>query len=560
MIVPIYWLSRHEEIDARGPWDTGLLERLFARQVYPIPPELEFQHALIGAQDSIPQGPIGIVVVPARHHSSADDVEWINVQIGGLGGVLLILCGDEEAGFPWKQVRHENIRFWVQMPDPDHYADMPRPVTFFFGNGWRYEWPDALDRHRGVDRDVNWAFAGQVTNVRRKRCANGLRHARPHGVLVETPGFSQGLPLDEYASLMEAAWVAPCPGGPKSVDTFRLYEALEAGAIPIIDCSDGGDRYWDMVYPDWDEYLVGSWDLETIGGEIEQVLANRYHYGALAASWWQQQKRAMTQRLCWDITRLCPGRGEFATQGCVAVVTTSPVPGNPDLGMIQETIESIPPLVDVYIACDGVRPEQAHLRDAYQEFVYRLTHAHLGCDVVVLYDGVWRHQAGTTRAAVHLLSGAGPGSGPLGDSRALLFMEHDTPLVVDEPIDFSGCLQLIEGGHLDVIRFHHESHVLPDHEYLMVDHSTQSMLGVPIRRTRQWSQRPHLASLDYYYRILREYFRDDGRTMIEDRMHSVCQGEPYERNRLAIYHPDGNIKRSYHLDGRGDEPKWDMVF
>jgi hypothetical protein len=29
--------------------------------------------------------------------------------------------------------------------------------------------------------------------------------------------------------------------------------------------------------------------------------------------------------------------------------------------------------------------------------------------------------------------------------------------------------------------------------------------------------------------------------------------------RLWIYTPEGNIKRSYHLDGRGGDPKFEMV-
>ena len=114
---------------------------------------------------------------------------------------------------------------------------------------------------------------------------------------------------------------------------------------------------------------------------------------------------------------------------------------------------------------------------------------------------------------------------------------------------------------VDVLRFHHEAYILEPHEHLMVDHSTVNLLGLPVRRTRQWSQRPHLAGRDYYLTALGTYFTRESRTMIEDRLHGVCQSEPWSKNRIAIYHPDtGNIKRSYHSDGRGDEPKFEMVY
>jgi hypothetical protein len=83
------------------------------------------------------------------------------------------------------------------------------------------------------------------------------------------------------------------------------------------------------------------------------------------------------------------------------------------------------------------------------------------------------------------------------------------------------------------------------------------MMGGPLRRTRQWSQRPHLAGAGYYADMLQSEFSPQARCFIEDRMHSIASSHP-ERHRLAIYHPEtGNVKRSYHLDGRQGDPKFD---
>jgi hypothetical protein len=114
---------------------------------------------------------------------------------------------------------------------------------------------------------------------------------------------------------------------------------------------------------------------------------------------------------------------------------------------------------------------------------------------------------------------------------------------------------------LDVVRFHHESHILDDHQHLMLD-ETPNVLGglLPVYRTSQWSQRPHVARVDYYTRIIDTYFPKTCNTMIEDKMHSVCQDRAWQANRLAVYAPGPNIKRSLHTDGRGDDPKFDMRF
>ena len=131
----------------------------------------------------------------------------------------------------------------------------------------------------------------------------------------------------------------------------------------------------------------------------------------------------------------------------------------------------------------------------------------------------------------------------------------------------------METGEADIIRFHHEELCLPDHEHMMIDHydvqhETKSGERVSMRRTAQWSQRPHLARVSFYERILQQHFHPDSRTMIEDVMHGVVHQE-FERAgvngwynyRLWIYCPETDklgIKRSYHTDGRGADSKYEM--
>ena len=101
-MIDVYWLSRHPHIQARGPWDTGMLERLFAGTMFDT--GYDFVHHEV---DHLEPGRAGIVVLPARHH--ADDVDWLNGELAKLERVLLILCGDEEAVFDWRQVDHGRI-------------------------------------------------------------------------------------------------------------------------------------------------------------------------------------------------------------------------------------------------------------------------------------------------------------------------------------------------------------------------------------------------------------------------------------------------------------------
>jgi hypothetical protein len=156
---------------------------------------------------------------------------------------------------------------------------------------------------------------------------------------------------------------------------------------------------------------------------------------------------------------------------------------------------------------------------------------------------------------------------PLVDTSTILYVEHDAPLTPDMEYDWNGIFNLVNSGKANIVRFHFESRIPEEHKYLMLDKEADVIDGVPVIRTAQWSQRPHVASSEYYRDILNTYFSQDSRTMIEDKMHGIVI-EDYKRagrsgwnkHRIMIYAPEGNIKRSYHLDGRGTESKYDMKF
>jgi hypothetical protein len=248
--VPVYWLSFHEGIDSRGPWDTGLLERLFAHHFGA--DGYEYEHRVTSL---IEPGPLGVVVLPARHHASVEDVIRLNAEMAKLDAVLLIISGDEEGIFPWRDVDHDRIRFWVMMPKPGVHDDMA-DWAWFFGTGCKPGTAGQLQAGHPADvlrlKDTAWFFAGQVTHPRRKQAVNAMRRLdkRVPGRLLETEGFTRGFARSDYLEFLLGAKVAPCPSGPKTVDSMRFYEALEAGCCPLVDgvTPNGEDRWWRLYW------------------------------------------------------------------------------------------------------------------------------------------------------------------------------------------------------------------------------------------------------------------------------------------------------------------------
>jgi hypothetical protein len=233
------------------------------------------------------------------------------------------------------------------------------------------------------------------------------------------------------------------------------------------------------------------------------------------------------------------------------VVPCSPIASHPKTHILEETIGSIRhhlPSSEILLSFDGVRPEQESRRADYEESIRRTLWLAKQWGAVCPF--VWDehlHQVGMLRRVIETI-----------ETPLLMFVEQDTPLVCDELIAWPAVIDYLMAGEADSVRFAHEAMVHPEHA-----HMTVGLDGI-FMRTCQFSARPHVATVAYYRRILESHFSPEARCFTEDVMHSVCH-EAYKRDglsgwrqhKLTLYHPTGNIKRSYHLDGRAGEPKLD---
>lgn len=530
---------------------TGIAERQVWRPVS----ALTFDRQ-IGAHP-LPDG--AVLVVASRMENG--HTEPLQELIDRFDWVLVLAGSDEESTLDTPALHHPRMVVWQQYPRPAlHGQHRPFPL------GWPPDCPNLLPRYHveAEARPSDWVFAGQVTHDRRRDMVDALDGV-PGGELHGSDVFAGGIQYPDYLRLMASAKLAPAPSGPVHPDSFRTWEALEAGTLPLVDAQaphgvGGLDGYWswlcdgDPPFPVIDDWAT----LPTvIATELDRWPANAIR----ASGWWQGAKRDWAYRLD-DTVRDLAGI-EAKPMGVSDLVTvlipTSPIPSHPDLKIITETIESIrahPALTDaeILVLCDGVRSAQEERRAQYEHYLRRLlwTAEHEWANVLPVVHGDHQHQARMTRHALDLVR-----------TPLLLFVEHDCP--IDDDIAWGPlCAALMSGG-ANLVRFHHEAEVLDCHRYLMPhDGQRVDIEGAPLLRCAQFSARPHLARVDYYRRILTDHFGVDERTMVEDRMHGVVasawldDGDAgWERHRLFMYAPtDGWLRRSRHLDGRAGDHKW----
>lgn len=559
MNVAVCWLSYDENTPSRDYWDQGMIEDMFSGQLWRVPNPYQFYHCT--SLDEVKERG-AIIVFPAR--AQVRYVERLNRDMERFDWVILMLTGDEEASFEVERIRHRNVRIWVMSPRPDRHAGMS-----YLGTGYPKHARELIKQceYEYQNKSLDFFFAGQITHERRKDMAEQLKHMsdRPDmkGEYLETKGFTQGMEHMEYYKKLSSAKTAPCPSGPETPDSFRLFEALECGVIPIADT-----RTPKGTFPDdyWQQFFGGDvpFPVLTVYDQLPgYTLAALEDWKALSNkvfAWWMAKKRDMAYALDAQINRCVSKReSEDSRERITVIIATSPIKDHPSTEGLERTIADVRkhlPNSEIIITFDGVRKEQEHYRERYEEYKRRAIWKchHQWSNVLPVVFDEHMHQARMMRAV-------------LGSIRTPLFIyvEHDAPLVPDAEFEWDGLVKAVTTGQAHVIRFHHEAHVLPDHEHMMIG-DVEEVCGIKMRRTRQWSQRPHLTSVAFYLQMLENYFNPESRTMIEDVIHGVVDEQcrlggimAWYNWRLWIYHPDGgNIKRSYHIDGRGSDEKFEM--
>lgn len=148
-----------------------------------------------------------------------------------------------------------------------------------------------------AERAHLWSFAGDANKSRRPAMLEALRPLGPARLHL-TSGWDTPDALDvaAYRALMDDSVIVPCPGGWSNLDCFRVWEALEAGCIPIVERLEGFDYFREALGPhpiptvaDWTEAAacIAAWQGES---RLETLRAACH-------AWWLAHKTELARRL-----------------------------------------------------------------------------------------------------------------------------------------------------------------------------------------------------------------------------------------------------------------------
>ncbi|TAK99028.1 MAG: hypothetical protein EPO08_17490 [Rhodospirillaceae bacterium] len=148
-----------------------------------------------------------------------------------------------------------------------------------------------------------WSFAGDVKKFTRAEMLEAMS-SLGEGFRHLTEGFNTTdcLPIGDYRALLDETVIVPCPGGWSNLETFRVYEALEAGCIPIVERRPGFDYFTDLLGPHPMPTIVRWREAADLVRQLQAEDRLEVTRQACAA-WWQSYKPSLTQSLADFVRR-----------------------------------------------------------------------------------------------------------------------------------------------------------------------------------------------------------------------------------------------------------------
>lgn len=274
MINTIWWNG------LRGNWDCGLLCETLNKF-----PDFFIQH-------NKPTPPLGIdkcIMVVVGKPDPKPLHEYLSLRSES----LVILISDEDAYFDWEAAIPKQHTIITQYWNPEYKNKIQRRILL--GCPTRIK---DFTINKTETKEYEWSFVGQVQNQFRQECVDVLA-ALPTGFLHTVPQFGGGegaKDYQEYLDIMCKSKFVICPSGSMTADCFRIYEAMECGAIPIVNKRSPRDKegfdYWQSIYPLSNLISVNNWkELPDILSAYKKENADILNY------WWFQYKSELESKL-----------------------------------------------------------------------------------------------------------------------------------------------------------------------------------------------------------------------------------------------------------------------
>jgi hypothetical protein len=178
------------------------------------------------------------------------------------------------------------------------FNDQENVITFPLGYGPGFWKGGRKEPGKASDREYTWSFSGMVRKRPTREAMMNNMQKIPRYFSLETSDWGRrdpkSLTVAECRELMLQTIFVPCPGGWTNMDSFRVYEALECGCIPIVETFP--HDYFRNFFPDHPFLTVASWEeasdlIQSYLDDPQALEQKRLECYA----WWSNYKQTLNQ-------------------------------------------------------------------------------------------------------------------------------------------------------------------------------------------------------------------------------------------------------------------------
>jgi hypothetical protein len=222
------------------------------------------------------------------YNASVDVTQWVkraveqNIEFG------LIHISDE-----WDRDSTDIYKF-AKVVLRNYYKDAG-PNVINFPLGMITGWPRNVSVKDTANRTHTWSFSGHVDKTTRPEMAKWMSTVPRGKGLFSVCGQGWALNAAQLAEMYNDSLFVPCPRGNYSIDSFRVTESLQAGALPIVE----RDPYWVKLFgSDHPLIEIDNWSdvpamIESLLADISVLDAKRIH----AHNWWLDHSDKLANRM-----------------------------------------------------------------------------------------------------------------------------------------------------------------------------------------------------------------------------------------------------------------------
>jgi hypothetical protein len=179
--------------------------------------------------------------------------------------------------------------YWYSVFDPHWVMQLP----LGFSNGML----GATSRKSSAERPFLWSFSGEGGKTTRPDMLEALVGIGPNFVHITDRGQARPLGKTQYIQVLRDSVFVPCCMGNANLDCYRVYEALECGAVPILEKRISLD-YFRQLLGDHPMPAFTNWrQAARFLNAIQDDRAAQDKMLQRCSSWWTAYKRTLMQNI-----------------------------------------------------------------------------------------------------------------------------------------------------------------------------------------------------------------------------------------------------------------------